>query len=92
MDLCERTTQRAGARVSRWWWDQKGINLKTAKERAAETLERDSDSESESEVESEVEVEVEAETEGGGEEISTSSGVSGSSGAEWSGSSVNPWA
>ena len=78
--------------MSRRWWEQKGIDLKTAKERAAETLERDSDSESESEVESEAEVEVEAETEGGGEEISTSSGVSGSSGAEWSGASVDPWA
>ena len=47
------------------------------------------DSESESEVE--LETEVEAEPEVGGEEISTSSAVSGSSGAEWSGASVNPW-
>ena len=51
----------------RRWWEQKGIDLKTAKEWAAKTLETDSDSESESEVESEAEVEVEAETEGGGE-------------------------
>ena len=68
-------------RVSRRWWDQKGIDWKTAKERAAET-----DSESESEMESEAEAEVEAEE----EERSTSSGVSGSSGAEWSGASVDP--
>ena len=40
--LCERTTQRGGARVSRKWWDQKGIDWKTAKEWAAE---KDSDSE-----------------------------------------------
>ena len=31
LDLCERATQRAGARVSQKWWDQKGIDLKTAK-------------------------------------------------------------
>ena len=62
MNLCERATQRAGARVSRRWWDQKGIDWKTAKERATET-----DSESESEMESEAEVEVDAETEVRGE-------------------------
>ena len=82
MDLCERNIQRAGARVSRRWCEQKGIDLETAKERAAEALEMDSDSESELEVESEAKVEVEAEPEGGEEERSTSSGVSGSSGAE----------
>ena len=71
------------------WWDHKGIDLKTAKERAAEALA--TDSESESEVELEAEVEVEAEPDVGGEERSTSSGVSRSSGAEWSGSSVDPW-
>ena len=91
LDLCERITQRAGARVYRRWWEKKGINLKTAKERSAGALETDSDSESESEVESEAEVQVEAEPEVGGEERSTSSGVSGSSGAEWSGASVDPW-
>ena len=64
MDLCEQATQRAGVRVSWRWWYQKGVDLKTAKERAAEALA--TDSESESEVESEAEVEVEAETEGGG--------------------------
>ena len=90
MELCEQTTQRAGARVSRRWWEQKGIDLKTAKERAAEALATDLDSESVSEVELEAEVEVEAEPEAGREERSTSSGVSGSSGAEWSGASVNP--
>ena len=53
MGLCERTTQRAGEKVSWRWWKQKGIDLKTAKEWAAEALDTDSDSESESEVESE---------------------------------------
>ena len=89
LDLREQDTQRAGARVSRHWWDQKGTYLKTAKERAAEALA--TDSESESKVESEAEVEVEAETEVGGEKKSTSSGVSGSSGGEWSGASLDPW-
>ena len=42
-------------------------------------------------MESEAEVEVEEDPEVIGEERSTSSGVSGSSGAEWSGASVNPW-
>ena len=63
--------------------------MKTAKERAAEALA--TDSESELEVELEAEVKVEAEPEVGGEERSTSSGVSGSSGAEWSRASVDPW-
>ena len=86
MDLCERTTQRGGVRVSRRWWDQKGIDWKTAKEWAAET-----DSELESEMESEAEVELDTTQERRGEERSTSSGVSGSSGVEWSGASVDPW-
>ena len=79
--------QRAGARVSRRWRDQEGIYLKAAKEWVAEALV--TDSESESEVESEAEVEAEPEV--GGEERSTPSGVSGSSVAEWSGESVDPW-
>ena len=70
------------------WWDQKGIDWETAKERAAET-----DSESELEMESDEEVEVKAEPEDKEteEERITYSGVSGSSGAEWSGVSVDPW-
>ena len=46
--LCEGSKQRGGARVSRRWWDQKGIYWETAKARAAET-----DSESEIETEEE---------------------------------------
>ena len=55
LDLCEHTMQKSGARMSRRWWDQEGIDLKAAKERAAEALA--TDLESESEVESETEVE-----------------------------------
>ena len=43
LELCEQTTQRRGARLSRRWWDQKVIDWETAKERAAE---KDSESES----------------------------------------------
>ena len=56
LDLCERTTRGGGARVSRRWWDQKGIGWETAKERAAEK-------DSESEPESDAEVEVQADPE-----------------------------
>ena len=87
MDLCDQVIQRAGARVSQRWWDQEVIDLKAAKERAAEALAMDL----ESELEEESEAEVEREPEAGGEERSTSSGVSGSSGVEWSGASVDPW-
>ena len=45
MDLCEWATQKVGGRVSRRWWDQEGIDLKTAKERAAEAIATDSESE-----------------------------------------------
>ena len=48
LDLCERTKQIRGAGVSRRWWDQKGIDWKTAKARVAET-----DSESETDTEEE---------------------------------------
>ena len=80
--LCEQTTRRGGARVSRRWWDQKGIDWETAKEREEET---------DSELESDAEVEVQEDPEEKEEERSVSSGASGSSGAEWSGKSVDPW-
>ena len=48
LDLCKGAKQIGGLRVSRRWWDQKGINWETAKARAAET-------ESESEIEKEEE-------------------------------------
>ena len=31
MDLCERSAQRLGARVSWRWWEQDGFNLEGAK-------------------------------------------------------------
>ena len=63
--------------MSRRCWELKDIDLKTAKERAEEALATDL------ELDLESEVELEAEAEVGGEERSTSSGVSGSSGVEW---------
>ena len=73
LDLCEGANQIRGARVSRRWWDQKGINWEKAKARVAET-----DSELETDTEEE-------------DARSTASRGSGSSGAEWSGASVNQW-
>ena len=47
LDLCERSTWRPGARVSRRWWEQAGIDLEGEKKRAAETVtESESDSDS----------------------------------------------
>ena len=36
LDLCEKYARRQGVRVSRWWWEQAGIDLEGAKNRAAE--------------------------------------------------------
>ena len=36
LDLCERATRRTGARVSRRWWEQAGIDLEGVKKMAAE--------------------------------------------------------
>ena len=33
LDLCERATQRMGARVYQRWWEKEGIDLEAAKER-----------------------------------------------------------
>ena len=68
--------------MSRQWWDQKGIDRDTAKARAAGT---------DSETESDAEVEVQEDPEEKEEKRSVFRGVSGSSGAEWSGASVDPW-
>ena len=53
LDLCEWATQRLGVRVSRWWWEQEGIDLEKVKGRSEETTITDSESEAELEVESE---------------------------------------
>ena len=45
MDLCERSTQRPGARVSWRWWAQADIELEGAKKILAEVA-TDSDSDS----------------------------------------------
>ena len=82
LDLCEQTKRRGGVRVSRRWWDQKGIYWDMAKARAAGT---------DSETESDAAVEVQADPEENKEERSVPRGVSRSSGAEWSGASVDPW-
>ena len=78
LDLCERSTQRPGAKVSRRWWEQAGIDLEGAKKREAEAA-----------TVSELESDSESNADPGGEEesrgLSGLSGKSGSSGAEWSG-------
>ena len=38
MDLCERSIWRLGAWVSRWWWEQEGLDLEEANDRAEEEL------------------------------------------------------
>ena len=35
LDLCERSARRPGARVSRRWWEQDGLDLEGEKKRAA---------------------------------------------------------
>ena len=50
LDLCKQATRRPGARVSRRWWEQMGVDLKGAREKAVVAAvepetEADSDSE-----------------------------------------------
>ena len=76
LDLCKQVTQRTGARVPQQWWEQTGIDLKGAREKAAAAA-------AEAEMESESEDEPDgAAREGGKKE---SHGASVSSGAEWRG-------
>ena len=66
LDLCERSNQQPGLRVSWWWWEQARIDLETAKKRAAESatvLDLESGSELESKLESEFESESESDLE-----------------------------
>ena len=44
LDLCERSTWRPGARVTRRWWEQAGIDLEGEKKKAAEAEESDRES------------------------------------------------
>ena len=41
LDLCERSVWRPGAWVSLQWWEQEGLNLEGAKERAAAESDRE---------------------------------------------------
>ena len=41
MKLCERSAWRPGVWVYRWWWDQDGLDLEGAKERAAAEPDRE---------------------------------------------------
>ena len=36
LDLCKGASAREGTRVPLWWWNQKGIDLETAKARGDE--------------------------------------------------------
>ena len=50
LDLCEKSTQRPGERVSRQWWEQAGIDLDAEKKRVAPAAEAATDSESKSDL------------------------------------------
>ena len=78
LDLCEQATRRPGARVSRRWWEQTGIDLKGAQEKAEAEA-----AETETEADSDSEDDPEGSAGGRGEE--ESQGASGYSGTEWSG-------
>ena len=73
LGLCKQATQRPGARVSRRWWEQTGIDLEGARKQAAVSA---------AEAETESEEESDGSARGGGKE--ESQGASGSSGVEWS--------
>ena len=72
--LCERATWRPGARISRRWWEQTGIDLKGSREKATVAA-------AETKSESDSEDDPDGASGGGGEEEPQV--VSGSSGAEW---------
>ena len=76
LDLCEQANRRPSARVYRRWWEQTGIDLKGAREKAAAATAKtktDADLESEDKPEGAA---------GGRGEEEESQGASGSSGAE----------
>ena len=75
LDICKQATQQLEARLSRWWWEQAGIEMKGAQKQDAVSATR-LEPETESEEESDGEPTGAA---GGGEEYQ---GASGSSGAE----------
>ena len=85
LDLCEKVNKRPGARVSRRWWEQTGIDWKGARERAEVAAESaEPGTKALTDLESEADNTTDGTVRGtGGEEASL--GASGSSGAEWSG-------
>ena len=78
LDLCKQATRRPGARVSRQWWEQTGVDLKGAREKAAAA-----EAEPETEADSDLESKDEPEGAAGGIGEEESQGESGSSGSEW---------
>ena len=83
MDLCENATWRPGARVSRRWWEQTGIDWKGAQERVETAASAEPGTKEVTYSESESDNAMEGTVGGTGEEASL--GASGYSGSEWSG-------
>ena len=75
LDLCEGAIAREGAKVPLRWWDQAGIDWETAKAKVAEQ-DRTDGSETDTDRK---------------EEQEDASRASGSSRAEWSGTSADEW-
>ena len=85
LGLCEVAERRRGTRVPRRWWEQTGIDWKSAREKA-EAQEGANKAEPElTGLESDPEPENMPGGTAGGTEEEASLGASGSSGAEWSG-------
>ena len=76
LDLCEGARAREGAKVPMRWWDQADIDWETAKRKE---VEQDSTGGYGTDTDGE-------------EEREDASRAIGSSGAEWSGASVDEWA
>ena len=91
--LCEGSERRRGTRVPQRWWEQKGLELKEARERAKEAAAETEGTATDgmaAETAAQAAVETATTTESGpGAEMwsgwEEQLGVSGSSGAEWSG-------
>ena len=85
LGLCEVAERRRGTQVSRRWWEQTGIDWKSAREKAA-AQEGENEEEPELTVsESDSEPETTPRGTVGGTREEASLGASGSSGADWSG-------
>ena len=83
--LCEVAERRRGTRVPQRWWEQNGVDWKSARKKAAA---QEGETEAEPELtglESDSEPETTPGGTAGGTGEEASLGASGSSGAEWSG-------